>query len=224
MRVTVWLYKGMWRGREGGGDQKGEDVSWLEEDEGRRKNKDCQKSPNLSSGVTIHQGLTGPQKHAIAMVMSVTAKGCRLKSAKEKGAAETRHRAPSCLLLVEFHRQHSILPGVMCDNTLIKCCQSWCAEFSGDQSIAQSWSTHIGALGSSQSPASFGGSKFQGTQKYRSHNISINDLLWLRSSRQWHGYQVWYFMGPEVMSLEPVRTSPFSDMLYVQSTPCHSPS
>ena len=104
-------------------------VDWRKMKE-RRKNKDLSEVPKpILRCDNSPKALTGPQKHAIAMVMSVTAKGCRLKSAKEKGAAETRHRAPSCLLLVEFHRQHSILPGVICDNTLIKCCQSWCAVF-----------------------------------------------------------------------------------------------
>ena len=70
------------------------------------------------------------------MVMSVMAKGCRLKSAKEKGAAKTRHRAPSCLLPVEFQRQHSILAGVMCDNTLINTARLSVQSFAGDQSVA----------------------------------------------------------------------------------------
>ena len=130
-RLLSGSIRGCEGGREGGRSERGKmSVDWRKMKE-RRKNKDLSELPKpILRCDNSPKGLTGPQKHAIAMVMSVTAKGCRLKSAKEKGAAESRHRAPSCLLLVEFHRQHSILPGVMCDNILIKCCQSWCAEFS----------------------------------------------------------------------------------------------
>ena len=60
--------------------------------------------------------------------------------------------------------------------------------------------------------------KVSGTQKYRSHNISINDLLWLkvqvdndmaiRYDISWA--QRWCLWSQ-------LRTSPFSDMLYVQA-------